>query len=158
MPAWLEKTPDGKKAWERAKKIVKDQYPGTDEKSDPEKFYALVTQITKSICKSEKYDCGDFPKMESMSEMLHRIQEASGSDVSDVKRISSEILSRMSKMMGTTNVYLHVQIDPKNDPRFEVSGNINKMAAFLVDQKDAEWKILGFSTDRNWARDKAEEV
>lgn len=65
MPNWI-KGPDGEKAWGKAKKIVAKEYGATIEKSDPDKFYSLVTTIYKNVCKSPDYDCGIAAKSESM--------------------------------------------------------------------------------------------
>ena len=57
MPSWLAGK-HGEKAWRKAKGIVVDQYGKGLEKSDPDRFYSLVTTVYKNICKSDKYDCG----------------------------------------------------------------------------------------------------
>jgi hypothetical protein len=55
MPAGFVSGPEGEKQWERAKKAAKEQY-GDIEKSNPDKFFALVTTIYKAMC--EKHNCG----------------------------------------------------------------------------------------------------
>ena len=52
MPAFV-KTPEDEKAWDDAKRIVREQYPGREE-SDADSFYALVTTVFKSIQKGRK--------------------------------------------------------------------------------------------------------
>jgi|GEM_PF-3695728 len=57
MPANFVRTPDGEKAWKKAKGIVAKEYGAGLEKSDPDKFYSLVTTIYKNVCKSPDFDC-----------------------------------------------------------------------------------------------------
>jgi len=57
MPKWVS-GPDGEKAWKKAKGIVGKEYGAGLEKSNPDKFYSLVTTIYKNVCKSPDYDCG----------------------------------------------------------------------------------------------------
>lgn len=53
MPAGIVKTKEDEKAWDDAKVIVREQYPGR-EQSDPDSFYALVTTVFKSIKKGRE--------------------------------------------------------------------------------------------------------
>jgi hypothetical protein len=53
MPSGIVKTPEDEKAWEDAKRIVREQYPGREE-SDSDSFYALVTTVFKSVQKGRK--------------------------------------------------------------------------------------------------------
>ena len=72
MPSSSVKGPDGEKAWERAKEIVKMSYP----KAKGDKFWALVQTIYKDVCKSDKYNCESLQKESSspkMSEILERL-------------------------------------------------------------------------------------
>lgn len=72
MPESL-KGPDAEKIWARASKQAMDQYPGLKSK-DPDRFYALVMTIYKSMC--TKHAC--MPKAESrsrsMKEMIEDLQ------------------------------------------------------------------------------------
>ena len=82
MPANLVRGPDGEKAWERAKEIVREQY-GDIEKSDKDRFYALVTTVYKSICKSPDYNCrvGEDIRPGTMGELIERLARIGQGDV-----------------------------------------------------------------------------
>lgn len=83
MPSSFVKGPDGEKAWEKAKALVREQYPDLDPEDDAtsDKFYALATTIYKSVCKSPKYDCGSSERSESevdwksMASLLRPVSE-----------------------------------------------------------------------------------
>lgn len=64
MPAGLVRGKEGEKAWERAKQIVRKNYPDlanvdktTKDRKLKDRFYALVVTLYKSVCKSPKYQC-----------------------------------------------------------------------------------------------------
>jgi len=57
MPNWVIGK-DGEKSWKKAAGIIRKEYGSDIEKSDPDKFYSLVTTIYKNVCKSPDYDCG----------------------------------------------------------------------------------------------------
>lgn len=68
MPAGLVKGKDGERAWEKAKSIVRKQYPALSENGKgKDRFWALVTTVYKSVCKSPDYAC------EGMSGLLDRL-------------------------------------------------------------------------------------
>lgn len=48
MPSALVRTPEEEKDWDRAKDIIRQEYPDKEEK-DKDGFYALVTTVFKSI-------------------------------------------------------------------------------------------------------------
>lgn len=75
MPEWISGK-DGEAAWEKAKAIVKSEYGASVEKSDPDKFYSLVTSVYKKICSGEKYTCGIAGKTESthMKNLIEQIE------------------------------------------------------------------------------------
>lgn len=81
MPANLVKGPDGEEAWKKAMSIVRDQYPDLDpDGGDSDRFYALVTTVYRSVCKSDKYSCTDSSEesvmdWKNMAAMLRPIAE-----------------------------------------------------------------------------------
>ena len=79
MPKFV-KTPGQERAWARAKEIVAKEYGSGLEKSDPDKFYALTTQIFKSVCKGDEYECGRpfKPKGEGLEDLIVRLEQVSG--------------------------------------------------------------------------------
>lgn len=70
MPSGAIKGPGAEEIWKRAKDIISQEYPGT-EKSDPNKYYALVMTVYKSICK--KHGCTP-AREEKMSHLLGRLE------------------------------------------------------------------------------------
>jgi len=86
MPSWVS-GPDGEKAWNKAKGIVREQYGAGLEKSDPDRFYSLVTTVYKSVCKSPDFSCG-VGKAESfepgtMGEMIAARQMLAEEEITD---------------------------------------------------------------------------
>jgi hypothetical protein len=81
MPAFI-KTKEDEELWQRAKDAVVDQY-GDIEKSDPEKFFSIVTSVYKNMCK--KHECSPF-KNESISRKI------------------SELLERIAKKQNVTSI------------------------------------------------------
>ncbi len=84
MPAFV-KGPDGEKAWKKAKGIVEKEY-GDIEKSDPDKFFALVTTVYKSVCKSPDFNCGEATEgAVSMGSLIERLEQKGAEAMNKVK-------------------------------------------------------------------------
>lgn len=123
MPSNLVRTKDGEKAWKKAKVAANKQYPGA-EKSDPDKFYAIVTTIYKKICKSPDYDCrvGEEievkTRMRSLIERLERIgnPEFRAMAVADLGRKVRNFSGEMA-----------ISLADKNDPYGELAMNSPKV-------------------------------
>lgn len=123
MPEWL-RGKDSEAAWERAKKIVSDEYGKGLKDSDPNKFYALVTTIYKNICKNEKHHCGIGKKMKEGKEsrLSELIEKANSKKRGEVDKIVDELkslgLKKIQKSMG--DIYVDsgddeasISVDPK---------------------------------------------
>jgi hypothetical protein len=82
MPKAMHGQPVNEKAWQRAKTIVGREYPKLGGKGD--RFYALVTTIYKSVCKSPEYACegvrGYGGGMNGMNSLLQRLEVFTGHD------------------------------------------------------------------------------
>ena len=97
MPDWVSGA-DGEKAWKKAKGIVAKEYGAGIEKSDPDKFYSLVTTVYKNVCKSPDYDCGigKAEGVESKSTMRKLAEELAVF----CEAISSSKLREANQMLG----------------------------------------------------------
>jgi hypothetical protein len=87
MPAFI-KTKEDEALWKRSKAATIDQY-GDIEKSDPEKFFSIVTTIYKNMCK--KGGCSPFKNeanlcSRSMKQLLERIETMSIADAIKEKK------------------------------------------------------------------------
>jgi hypothetical protein len=76
MPASFVKTSDGEKAWKKAKGIVQKEYGAGLEKSNPDRFYSLVTTVYKSVCKSPDYKCGIGEDVSIFYRQIQKLAEA----------------------------------------------------------------------------------
>lgn len=95
MPSWI-KGKDGELGWEKAKSIVKKEYGSGIEKSDPEKFYSLVTTIYKNVCKSPDYECGIVKKTESENVTMRSLIEKKMGKT-DVEQTADRIVGELKK-------------------------------------------------------------
>jgi hypothetical protein len=110
MPAALVNGPDGEKAWEKAKALVREQYPDLDPDDDAKsaKFYALATTIYKSVCKSPKYDCGSGEREEAefdwkaMAALLRPVHEEQMGKVAKVEDLVAGTMVVVATLLGRT--------------------------------------------------------
>ena len=78
--------------------------------------------------------------------------------IASANSIRLEVLNKIKKRP----VYVIALITLEDGKSFEVSGNILSLGNYVEDGEKSgsivSWEILGFTTDRNEARKKAEEV
>jgi hypothetical protein len=72
MPASI-KGSDAEKVWARANKVASEQYPGLKSKN-PDKFYAIVMTIYKSMCTKNACTPKAESRSRSMKEMIEELQ------------------------------------------------------------------------------------
>ncbi|MDD5511911.1 MAG: hypothetical protein PHI12_14060 [Dehalococcoidales bacterium] len=70
MPSNVVKGPDAEEVWKRAVAAATDQYGKSLKTADPDKFYAIVMTIYKSMC--SKHHCT--PKAEKLLKTIRRLE------------------------------------------------------------------------------------
>ena len=93
--------------------------------------------------------------MGSMRELI----EATVVNKGTTSVIRKSIIDGMMKLVEFQNVYVIVSFSTGGKAQ-TVSGSIVRMISFIQDQSPPaeSVEVVGFSTDRNWARGRADEI
>jgi len=139
MPQTINGKPVNEKAWKRAKAIVNQEYPKLGGEGD--KFYALVTTIYKSVCKSPDYACeSSVVYSRDMGSVLERL--AVFIDDADEGQLESENDAWLSELFEEASLgkELLFKFIPQKDlyalksglPK-ELHGDLRKVMEALID-------------------------
>lgn len=83
---------------------------------------------------------------------------------SGIQAFAARILAELKSTMGgdTLPIYCVMGLTLKGRPAGKVCGSVQRLAGWLAERdsegQKPEFEVLGFGTDRNWARSQADEV